>query len=47
VWEVNGHKAAVQVAAQGAWQVEDVEKYLRGTVERTVLVDVTGGEREF
>src|SRR5438132_839393 len=45
--EVNGHRAAVQVAAQGAWQIEDVEKYLRGTVERAVLVDVTDGQREF
>jgi len=32
--EVNGHKARVQVAAKGAWQIEDVDKYTSGTIER-------------
>ena len=32
--EVNGHKARVQVAAKGAWQIEDVDKYTSGTIVR-------------
>lgn len=45
--KVNGHEAQVQVAAKGAWQVEDVDKYTSGTIERIVLVDLTDGLREF
>lgn len=45
--EVNGHKAQVQVAAKGAWQIENVDKYTSATIERIVLVDITDGLREF
>lgn len=45
--EVNGHTAQVQVAAKGAWMIENVDKYAAGTVETVVLVDTTGGIREF
>jgi hypothetical protein len=45
--EINGHVAQVQVAAKGAWMIENVDKYVAGTVETVVLVDVTGGVREF
>ncbi len=45
--EVNGHKAQVQVAAKGAWQIEDVDKYTSATIEHVVLVDLTDGLREF
>jgi hypothetical protein len=45
--EVNGHKAQVQVAAKGAWQIEDVDKYTSATIEHIVLVDLTEGLREF
>lgn len=44
---VNGHKAQVQVAAKGAWQIEDVDKYTSATIEHIVLVDLTEGLREF
>jgi hypothetical protein len=45
--EVNGHKAQVQVAAKGTWQIDDVDKYTSATIEHVVLVDVTDGLREF
>lgn len=45
--EVNGHKAQVQAAAKGAWQIADVDEYTSGTIERFVLVDLTDGLREF
>jgi len=45
--EVNGHKAQVQVAAKGAWQIDDVDKYTSAVIEHVVLVDVTDGLREF
>jgi hypothetical protein len=45
--EVNGHKAQVQVAAKGAWQIEDVDKYTSATIEHVILVDLTDGLREF
>ena len=45
--EVNGHTAQVQVAAQGAWMIENVDKYTSGTIEHIVLVDLTDGLREF
>jgi hypothetical protein len=45
--EVNGHRAQVQVAAKGAWMIEDVDKYTSATIERIVLVDLTDGLREF
>jgi hypothetical protein len=45
--EVNGHKAQVQVAGQGAWQIENVDKYTSASIETIVLVDVTDGLREF
>lgn len=45
--EVNGHRAQVQVAAKGAWQIDDVDKYTSATIGHIVLVDVTDGLREF
>jgi len=45
--EVNGLRAQVQVAAQGAWQIADVDKYLRSTVARFVLVDISSTQRDF
>ena len=45
--EVNGHRAQVQVAAKGSWQIDDVDKYTAGSVECFVLVDVTGDLRDF
>lgn len=45
--DVNGHKAQVQVAAKGAWQIDDVDKYTSATIEDVVLVDITDGLREF
>jgi hypothetical protein len=45
--EVNGHKAQVQAAAKGSWQIADVDKYIAATIERVVLVDLTDGLREF
>lgn len=45
--EVNGHKAQVQVAAKGAWQIEHVDKYTSTSVEHIILVDITDGLREF
>lgn len=45
--EVNGQKAQVQVAGKGAWQIDDVDRYTAATIEHVVLVDVTGGLREF
>src|ERR1017187_514034 len=45
--EVNGPPAQVQVAAKGAWQIENVDKYTSATIERIVLVNITGGLREF
>lgn len=45
--EVNGHKAQVQAAGKGAWQIADVDQYTSATVEFIVLVDLTGGVREF
>lgn len=45
--EVNGHKVQVQVAAKGAWQIEDIDKYTSATIENVVLVDLTDGLREF
>jgi hypothetical protein len=36
---VNEHKAQVQVAAKGAWQIEDVDKYTSDeAIEYIVLV---------
>jgi hypothetical protein len=45
--EVNGHKMQVQVAAQGAWQIENVEKYVSGTIGTVILVDISGDRPEF
>jgi hypothetical protein len=39
--EVNGHQALVQVAAKGAWQIEDVDSYTAGKIECMVLVNLT------
>lgn len=45
--EVNGHKALVQAAAKGAWQIADVDVYTAATIEHIILVDLTGDHREF
>lgn len=45
--EVNGHQALVQVAAQGSWQMQDVDAYTSGAIENVVLVDLTDGLREY
>lgn len=45
--EVNGHVAQVQVAAKGTWMIENVDRYVAGTVETVVLVDLTAGARDF
>ena len=45
--EVNGHKALVQVAAKGAWQIADVDDYTSGTIKHIILVDLTENQREF
>lgn len=45
--EVNGHRAQVQVAAKGAWQIDDVDKYTSATIDRVVLVNLTDSLREF
>lgn len=44
--EVNGHKAQVQAAAKGAWQIQDVDKYTSATIAHVVLVDITGDRRD-
>jgi hypothetical protein len=45
--KVNGQRVQVQVAAKGAWQIDDVDKYTSATIETAVLVNVTDGVREF
>lgn len=44
--EVNGHRAQVQVAGMGAWQIQDVDRYTTASIEHVVLVNVTDGRRE-
>lgn len=44
---VNGHKARVQVAAKGDWQILDVDAYTSATDEFVILVDVADGARDF
>jgi hypothetical protein len=45
--QVNGHKARVQVAAKGAWMIENVEQFHADTVDFNVLVNVTHSPPEF
>lgn len=45
--EVNGGGAVVSVAAQGAWQIDNIDKFTKKGVEIYVLVDVTDGRRDF
>lgn len=45
--EVNGHKARVQVAAKGAWMIENVDQFGADTVEFNVVVNVTHSPPEF
>ena len=45
--EVNGRRAAVQVAAQGAWMIADVYKATAASIDSYILVDVTDGRRDF
>jgi hypothetical protein len=42
----NGHKVQVQVAAKGAWQIDDADRCTTATIEHIILVDVTNGRRE-
>lgn len=44
--EVNGHRSQVQVAAKGAWQIANVDRYIADTIERVVLVDITDDRRK-
>lgn len=44
---VNGREAAVQVAAQGAWMIADINKMTAMSSDLYVLVDVTDGRRDF
>lgn len=43
---INGVKAQVQVAAKGAWQVADVDRYVAAEIAINILVDVTEGRRD-
>jgi hypothetical protein len=45
--EVNGRRAQVQVAAKGAWQIADIDKFTSATIERVVLVDIADGSHAF
>ena len=45
--EVNGHRALVQAAAKGAWQIANVNDYTSGTIEYIILVDLTDDQCEF
>ncbi|MEV6373599.1 hypothetical protein [Micromonospora musae] len=45
--KINGRIAAVQVAAQGAWMIADIDKVAAASVDLYVLVDVTDGRRDF
>ncbi|MBQ1059834.1 hypothetical protein AB0F90_06655 [Micromonospora chalcea] len=45
--KINGRRAAVQVAAQGAWMIADVYKATAASIDFYVLVDVTDGRRNF
>ena len=45
--EVNGHRALVQAATKGAWQIGDVDGYTSGTIEHIILVDLMDDRREF
>jgi hypothetical protein len=45
--DVNGQQAEVHVAAKGSWQIANVDKFLAGTIDRVVLVDITGKVPEF
>lgn len=45
--EVNGHRALVQAATKGAWQITDVDHYTSGTIEHIILVDLTDDQHEF
>lgn len=45
--EINGKRAAVQLAAQGAWMIADIEKMTAMSADFYILVDVTGGRRDF
>lgn len=44
--EVNGHRAKVQAVTKGDWQM-DVDEYTAETIEHIVLVNLTGGLRDF
>jgi hypothetical protein len=45
--QVNGRTVAVMAAAQGAWMIENVDKFTDSNTEAYVLVDLTGGKRDF
>jgi len=43
---VDGIKAQVQVAAKGAWQIENVDQYTDASIAVNILVDMTGDLRK-
>jgi hypothetical protein len=45
--EVAGRRVQVQVAAQGAWQISDVDRPVQATADVVVLVDISGATPEF
>jgi hypothetical protein len=45
--EVNGHRALVQAATKGAWQIADVDDYTSRTIEYIILVDLATDHPEF
>ena len=45
--QVNDHKARVQVAAKGAWMIENIDHFAADTVEFNILVNVTHSPPEF
>ena len=45
--KINSRAAAVQVAAQGAWMIADIDRITAMSSEFYVLVDVTADRREF
>jgi hypothetical protein len=44
--QVNGRTATVMVAAQGAWMVADIDKFIAASTETYVLVNLTGDRRD-
>ena len=45
--KINGRLAAVQLAAQGAWMIDDINRATAAAIGFYILVDVTDGRRDF